>query len=133
MYMCKLQLPKSINPGDSSFFICSFNFFKSFRFTFGPSIDSRTIFAMSKALTPSWTESSKCWWMVCPKNLEFQYLSSTLLFFLFYNRRQMSILDACATSFSDSSNDTTNQTASMTWFFQNVLNIRSNSVIYYIL
>ena len=51
------------------------------------------------------------------------------MFPLFQNRRQISISNVWVTSFSDSLNDKTNQTVSMTWFF----NIRSNSVIYYIL
>ena len=74
----RLQVPKSISFEWPSSSLESFTFCKSFKFTFGPSINNWTIFSISNNLSPSWRESCRSWWVVCPKNSEFQYLSSTL-------------------------------------------------------
>ena len=110
----RLQVPKSISFEWSSSSLESFTFCKSFKFTFGPSIDNWTIFSISNNLSPSWTESGRSWWVVCPKNSESQYLSYTLFVSSFQKRRQISMSDVCVMSFIESSNDTTYQSDFLT-------------------
>ena len=91
----RIQVLKSISFEWPSLSLESFTFYKSFTFTFGPSIDNWTIFPISSNLSPSWRESCRSWWVVCPKNSESQYLSSTLFVSSFQKRRQISISDVC--------------------------------------
>ena len=128
----KLQVPKSISFEWPSSSLESFTYYKSFKSTFGPSIDNWTIFSISNYLSPSWRESCRSWLLVCPKNSESKYLSSTLFVSSFQKRRQISISDVCVMSFIDSSNDTMNFRFSHV-ISQNIFHIGGYFMIYHIL
>jgi len=66
---CRLQLPKSMSFDWPISCLLSFILSKSFKFTLGPSIETWTIFPVSKILSPSWRDSCKSVWVVWPKIL----------------------------------------------------------------